>query len=195
MIQEFWFYVQLGLRHVLDINAYDHILFLTALALPFTFKSWKNVLLLATVFTFTHCLALVLSVYEWATIDGRWIEFLIPVTILLTAIFNIFSFQSQKDNHQIWFHAMATGFFGLIHGFGFSNYFKMMIMGEDDKFGPLFGFAAGIEVSQLLIVVLVLVVAFVSQSVLNVKQRIFVRVGSILIMLMTLPLLYQTAPV
>ena len=194
MIQEFWFYVQLGLHHVLDINAYDHILFLTALALPFTFKSWKNVLLLATVFTITHCLALVLSVYELLTINVSWIEFLIPVTIFLTAIFNIIYSNGQKDNKQIWFHVLATGFFGLVHGFGFSNYFKMMIMGEDNKIGPLFGFASGIEVSQVIIVMLVLVLAFVMQSIFKVKQRLFIWVGSILIMLITIPLLYQTFP-
>ena len=194
MIQEFWFYVELGLHHVLDINAYDHILFLTALALPFTFKSWKNVLVLATVFTITHCLALVLSVYELLTINVSWIEFLIPVTIFLTAIFNITSSNGQKGNNQIWFHVLATGFFGLVHGFGFSNYFKMMIMGENDKIGPLFGFASGIEVSQVIIVTLVLVLAYVVQSILKVKQRLFIWVGSILIMLITIPLLYQTFP-
>ncbi|MEH6618443.1 HupE/UreJ family protein [Maribacter arcticus] len=193
-MQEFWFYIQLGLHHVLDVNAFDHILFLSALALPFTFKSWKNVLLLATVFTITHCLALVLSVYEIMLIEASWIEFLIPVTILCTAIYNLMDKEVQKGTKTIWFHALATGFFGLIHGFGFSNYFKMMIMGTDDKLGPLFGFAAGIEISQVVIVLLVLVLAYVVQTMFHVKQSLFVIVGSILIMLITLPLLYQTFP-
>ncbi|APQ17504.1 HupE/UreJ family protein [Maribacter hydrothermalis] len=194
-MQEFWFYIQLGLQHVLDINAYDHILFLSALALPFTFKSWKKVLLLATVFTFTHCLALVLSVYEIVIVEASWIEFLIPVTIILTAIYNLFYKDSKEDKKAIWFHALATGFFGLIHGFGFSNYFKMMIMGEEDKLGPLFGFAAGIEISQVVIVLMILVLAFIAQSILKINQRVFITVGSILIALITLPLLYQTLPV
>tara|TARA_R110002126_G_scaffold134496_13_gene278660 strand:- start:2865 stop:3449 length:585 start_codon:yes stop_codon:yes gene_type:complete len=193
-MQEFWFYIQLGLHHVLDVNAYDHILFLSALALPFTFKSWKNVLLLATVFTITHCLALVISVYEIILIEASWIEFLIPVTILCTAIYNLMDYEVQKGTKTIWFHALATGFFGLIHGFGFSNYFKMMIMGTDEKLGPLFGFAAGIEISQVIIVLLVLVLAYIVQTVFHVKQSLFVIVGSSLIMLITLPLLYQTFP-
>ncbi|MEH6513962.1 MAG: HupE/UreJ family protein, partial [Maribacter arcticus] len=104
-MQEFWFYIQLGLHHVLDVNAFDHILFLSALALPFTFKSWKNVLLLATVFTITHCLALVLSVYEIMLIEASWIEFLIPVTILCTAIYNLMDKEVQKGTKTIWFHA------------------------------------------------------------------------------------------
>lgn len=194
-MQEFWFYIQLGLQHVLDINAYDHILFLSALALPFTFKSWKRVLLLATVFTVTHCLALVLSVYEMVLIEASWIEFLIPVTIILTAIFNLINKDSKGDKKATWFHALATGFFGLIHGFGFSNYFKMMIMGEEDKLAPLFGFAAGIEISQVVIVLMILVLAFIAQAILKINQRVFITVGSILIALITLPLLYQTLPV
>ena len=193
-MQEFWFYIKLGLQHVLDINAYDHILFLTALALPFTFKSWKNVLWLATVFTVTHCLALVFSVYEIMVVDATWIEFLIPVTILVTALFNIVDVLLLKENRTIWFHMLATGFFGLVHGFGFSNYFKMMIMGEEDKLAPLLGFAGGIELSQVVIVLLVLVLAFVFQTLMNVKQRVFILVGSIVVILITLPLLYETFP-
>jgi len=191
---EFWFYVQLGLKHVLDINAYDHILFLSALALPFTFKSWKNVLLLATVFTFTHCLALVLSVYEIVVVESSYIEFLIPVTILFTAIFNLIDRKAQKEGRAILYLVLATGFFGFIHGFGFSNYFKMMVMGEVDKFVPLLGFASGIEISQVIIVLLVLVLAYVVDSLFKVNQKLFLMVGSILIILITLPLLYQTFP-
>ncbi|MDF4201644.1 HupE/UreJ family protein [Maribacter sp. SA7] len=193
-MQEFWFYIELGLQHVLDINAYDHILFLTALTLPFTFKSWKNVLLLATVFTFTHCLALVFSVYEIMVIDASWIEFLIPVTIVATAIFNLVDYKVKNESRTIGVHILATGFFGLIHGFGFSNYFKMMIMGEEDKLAPLLGFAGGIELSQVVIVLLVLILAYMVQSIFKVKQSLFVMVGSILIILITLPLLYETFP-
>ena len=193
-MQEFWFYIELGLQHVLDINAYDHILFLAALALPFTFKSWKNVLLLATVFTFTHCLALVFSVYEVMVIDASWIEFLIPVTIVSTALYNLVGSTDKKGDNTIWFHVLVTGVFGLVHGFGFSNYFKMMIMGEEDKLAPLLGFAGGIELSQVVIVLLVLMLAYVSQTILKVKQSLFVMVGSILIILITVPLLYETFP-
>lgn len=193
-MQEFWFYIQLGLQHVLDRNAYDHILFLIVLALPFTFKSWKNVVLLATVFTITHCLALVVSVYELVVLEVSWIEFLIPVTILLTAIFNLVYQKKGGDQIRIWLHVLATAFFGLIHGFGFSNYFKMMLMGEDDKFLPLLGFAGGIEISQVIIVLFVLILAFLVQFIFNVKQKLFVWGGSLLIILITLPLLYQTIP-
>lgn len=189
-----WFYVQLGLNHVLDFLAYDHILFLAALSLPFTFKDWKKVLLLATVFTIAHCASLVLSVYGILVMDVAFIEFLIPVTIFATAVFNLFYNQTKSQEKNIVLHLLATLFFGLIHGFGFSNYFKMLLAGEEEKFAPLIGFALGIEFSQVIIVLSVLAVAYVLQSALNVKQHTFVLFGSILVLLITIPMLINAFP-
>lgn len=193
-MENFWFYIKMGLNHVLDFSAYDHILFLSALAIPFTFKSWKKVLVLATVFTITHCLSLMLSVFEIVVMDVGLIEFLIPVTIFLTAIFNIVYLKRLQGQTNILLHALATAFFGLIHGFGFSNYFKMLISGEDEKVTPLLGFATGIEISQLIIVMAVLLVAYAVQNIGRIKQSIFVLVASIIVLLITIPLLYQTFP-
>ncbi|MDP5061927.1 MAG: HupE/UreJ family protein, partial [Maribacter sp.] len=127
-------------------------------------------------------------------IEASWIEFLIPVTIVSTALFNLVDSNDQKEDNTIWFHVIATGIFGLVHGFGFSNYFKMLIMGEEDKLAPLLGFAGGIELSQVVIVLLVLIFAYVIQNILKVKQSLFITVGSVLIVLITLPLLYETFP-
>ena len=98
---DFWFYIQMGLEHVLDLNAYDHILFLTALAVPFTFANWKKVLILATIFTIAHCFSLALSVYGIVEVDVALIEFLIPVTILFTAIHNLFHFNKPAEQRNI----------------------------------------------------------------------------------------------
>lgn len=193
-MQDFWFYIKLGLDHVLDFSAYDHILFLTALAIPFTFKQWKKVLILASVFTITHCLSLMLSVYAIVEMDVSLIEFLIPVTIFLTALFNILYQNMLHGQKSIALHIAATAFFGLIHGFGFSNYFKMLLSGAEEKVTPLIGFATGIELSQVIIVVSVLVLTYLFQSVLKVKQSIFIWVGSIIVLLITIPMLYQTFP-
>ncbi|MDC6366325.1 MULTISPECIES: HupE/UreJ family protein [Flavobacteriaceae] len=191
---EFWFYIKLGLSHVLDFGAYDHILFLSALAVPFTFKQWKRVVILATIFTIAHCTSLALSVYEVATVDVGLIEFLIPVTILLTALFN-FTFVF-KENLQVglFLHILATAFFGLIHGFGFSNYFKMMMAEEEDKVTPLLGFAAGIELSQVTIILAILAIAFLLVNILGLKQKVFIAFASILIIAITIPLLIATFP-
>jgi len=193
-MQDFWFYIKLGLDHVLDFSAYDHILFLSALAIPFTFRHWKKVLLLATVFTIAHCFSLMLSVYELVVMDVSLIEFLIPVTILLTAVFNIIYLKTLQSHRSIALHILATMFFGLIHGFGFSNYFKMLMSGEQEKFTPLLGFATGIELSQVTIVLLMLVLAYVVQVILKLKYSLFVWCTSSIVLLITIPLLYQTFP-
>ncbi|MBQ4913559.1 HupE/UreJ family protein [Maribacter sp. MMG018] len=193
-MEDFWFYLKMGLDHVLDLGAYDHILFLSALAIPFTFKSWKKVLVLATVFTITHCLSLMLSVYEIVVMDVSLIEFLIPVTIFLTAIFNILYQKMLEGSKSIGLHVIATAFFGLIHGFGFSNYFKMLVSGEDEKVTPLIGFATGIEISQVTVVMIVLILAYIVQTILKVKQPVFVWAASSIVLLITIPLLYQTFP-
>jgi hypothetical protein len=193
-MENFLFYIELGLNHVLDFAAYDHILFLAALSLPFTFNSWKSVLVLATVFTIAHCLSLGLSVYDIMVMDVGLIEFLIPVTILLTAVFNLLYIKSVSGERSILLHVLATAFFGLIHGFGFSNYFKMLMSGEDEKLSPLLGFAAGIELSQVLIVLIVLVLAFVLQSIFKIKRELFVTLASILVIIITIPMLITTFP-
>ena len=98
-MQDFLFYTELGLHHVLDVNAYDHILFLLALVIPFTIKNWIKVLWLATIFTVTHCLSLGLSAFGIVTVDVSLIEFLIPVTILLTALYNILKLRQKTDEN------------------------------------------------------------------------------------------------
>ncbi len=193
-MQEFWFYTQLGLDHVLDINAYDHILFLTALALPFTFKSWKSVLALATVFTIAHCTSLALSSYDIILMDVGWIEFLIPVTIAMTAVFDLLYVKAGSENDKIWLHGMATAFFGLIHGFGFSNYFRMLVAGEKDKLSPLSGFALGIEISQVTIVLGVLLVSLLVSFFTPLKHSLFTTIVSVLILLVAIPMLIDTFP-
>lgn len=193
-MQEFWFYVKLGFNHVLDWGAYDHILFLSALAVPFTFVSWKRVVVLATIFTIAHCTSLALSAFDVFTVDVGLIEFFIPITILLTALFNfIFVFRDARDV-GMYLHVLVTAFFGLIHGFGFSNYFKMLMAEEDDKVNPLLGFATGIEFSQVAIIMVILGIAFVLQDFLKVRRTIFIAVASILVIVITIPLLIATFP-
>lgn len=193
-MQEFLFYIKLGLNHVLDFGAYDHILFLSALAVPFTFKNWKRVLILATIFTVAHCTSLALSVYEAVTVDVGLIEFLIPVTIIFTARYNVFLIIKEKVNNNLFLQSIATGFFGLIHGFGFSNYFKMLMAEEEDKLGALIGFAAGIELSQVLIILVILDLGYMVTNSLKIEQKYFTAFVSILIVLVTIPLLIATFP-
>lgn len=193
-MENFWFYIKLGLEHVLDLAAYDHILFLAALAIPFTFKEWKKVVLLATVFTVAHCASLLLSVYDIMRADVALIEFLIPVTIFLTTLFNILSVKTNSLSLRLYLHVLVTAFFGLIHGFGFSNYFNMLMAGEEQKAGPLLGFATGIEISQVAVILAVLALGYLVEDLLKIEAKKYILAASILVALITIPMLIATFP-
>ncbi|MBT8182228.1 MAG: HupE/UreJ family protein [Eudoraea sp.] len=191
---DFWFYCKLGINHVLDWGAYDHVLFLTALTAPFTFKHWKKVVVLATLFTIAHCLSLALSAYSIVKADVELIEFLIPLTILLTASYNIFQVFAVQSGTRGYLLEFSTTFFGLIHGFGFSNYFNMLMSEEEEKIGPLLGFACGIEISQIIVIFAVLILAFIFQNKLGVKRTVFTVLILSAIILLSIPMLLNGWP-
>ncbi len=146
-MSQFWIYFQIGLKHVLDINAYDHVLFLIALTVPYLFKDWKRIFLLVSLFTIGHTLALILSVYGIIAIKVNIVEFLIPITILVTALYHLFTAGKTSKNDGVNLVFFITLFFGIIHGLGFSNYFKTILGGSaTSKLLPLGEFALGIEV-------------------------------------------------
>lgn len=176
-MDDFILYFKMGLNHVLDFTAYDHILFLIVLAVVFSFYEVKKVLWLVTLFTLGHSLTLALSAYEVLNIRMDVIEFLIPLTIFITGFVNIFNSNktsTKKDNINLIFAL----FFGLIHGLGFSNYFKMMIGKEESKLFPLIEFALGIEVAQIIIVVGILIIGALVKNHLKVSKRDWVLVLS-----------------
>jgi len=187
-MDEFILYVKMGLNHVLDFSAYDHILFLIALAVVFSFHQLKKVLWLITLFTIGHTLTLALSAYGVLKIDVAIIEFLIPLTIFITGVVNIFNVgktSSTKDNINLIFAL----FFGLIHGLGFSNYFRMMVGREEDKLMPLIEFALGIELSQVIIVLGILVVGSFVQSLFKVSKRDWILVISAIVIGFVIPMM------
>jgi len=191
---DFWFYCKLGINHVLDWGAYDHVLFLTALTAPFTFKHWKKVVVLATLFTIAHCLSLALSAYSIVKVDVELIEFLIPLTILLTASYNMFQVFAVQSGTRGYLLEFSTTFFGLIHGFGFSNYFNMLMSEEEEKIGPLLGFACGIEISQIIVIFAVLILAFIFQNKLGIKRAVFTVLILSAIILLSIPMLINGWP-
>lgn len=189
---DFWFYFKLGLTHVLDINAYDHILFLIVLTLPYTFKDWKRVIWLVTVFTIGHSLSLILASYNVISVNSAWVEFLIPVTIVITALFNVFTAGKGARKEKIGINFFAALFFGLIHGLGFSNFFRMTVEGRDDKLLTLLEFALGVEAAQIIVVLVVLVLSFVMQSVFRFSKRDWVMIVSSVVLGIALPILRDT---
>lgn len=192
-MSEFWVYFQIGLHHVLDIQAYDHVLFLMALVIPFTFKDWKKIILSVTLFTLGHTTALVFSVYKILVVKANFIEFLIPITILLTAIYNLASIGKSNKKEKINWVFLITLFFGIIHGFGFSNYFNTLLGGSSNsKLVPLLEFALGIEAAQLTVVLAVLVLAYIVQTVFKYSRRDWILVGSAFIVGVVLPMIIES---
>ena len=189
---DFWFNVKLGLTHVLDINAYDHILFLIALTVPYTFKDWKKVLWLVTVFTIGHSVSLLLGSYNVISVNSAWVEFLIPVTILLTALFNVFTAGKGARKEKMGINFFVTLFFGLIHGLGFSGFFRMNVEGRDNKLVTLLEFALGVEAAQIIIVLAVLLLGFLIQTVFRFNKRDWVMVISSIVIGVALPILRDT---
>jgi hypothetical protein len=171
-MSEFWMFFKIGLNHVLDINAYDHVLFLIALSVPYTFKDWKRLLLLVTIFTLGHTLALLLSVFGIIFIKANLIEIIIPFTILIVAVYNLFTAGKNNKNDSITLVGFVTLFFGVVHGLGFSNYFKSILPGKaTDKLLPLSEFALGIEGAQIIVVLTVLITSYIVQTFFRFSKR------------------------
>ena len=192
MLDEFWFNVQYGINHVLDINGYDHVLFLMVLAVPYLFKDWKRVLILVSLFTLGHSLSLVLAAYDVVSINGELVEFLIPLTILIVAVYNVFTAGKVSKHNKIGVLFFSTLFFGIVHGLGFAREFKMFIGKTESKLVPLLEFALGIEIAQIIIVFMVLFIGFLGQTVFRFSKRDWIMVVSAVVIGLVIPMLINS---
>lgn len=189
---DFWIFFKVGLNHVLDFNGYDHMLFLIALTVPYVAKDWKRILILVSFFTFGHTLSLLLSVFNVIAVKASLVELLIPITILITAFFNLLMAGKTSKNGNMSFIAGITVFFGIIHGLGFSNYFNALLPGKPfEKVAPLLEFALGIEAAQILIVIAVLILSFIAQTLLRFNKRDFTLIMSSFVIGVVIPLIAQ----
>jgi len=170
-------YLELGFKHISDITAYDHILFIVALCTIYRINEWKKVAILVTAFTIGHSITLGLAAIDIISFPKKTIELLIPVTIFVTCLYNILVTNNYKwesiFNKKIHINYIFVMFFGLIHGMGFSSYLKATLMpGEEGQLvKQLFAFNIGIELGQLLIVTIILIVSFVAFNLLKIKQN------------------------
>lgn len=177
-MDEFWLYLEVGYRHILDIKAYDHIVFLLALSAVFSLRQWKSLVICLTAFTIGHSATLILSVLDIFTMDPEFIELLIPATIVVTGILNTFerqdsrqhAFSANKKPRTYFLRYSMALLFGLIHGLGFSYYLKSLLLAEDDLILPLVGFNLGIELGQIIFIIGLLLVAFVWITVMNRRK-------------------------
>jgi len=159
----------MGLDHITSWKALDHILFIIALSSIYSLADWKQVLILVTSFTIGHSITLALSVFDIIRFSNDWVEFLIPCTIVITAVINLFQYNFTYRSISI--HYALALFFGLIHGMGFANTLRF-ILAKDQHIGiSLFAFNIGLEVGQVIIVVMILIIAFLIIQYLKVSRR------------------------
>ena len=192
-MSEFWIYFEKGLRHILNLFAYDHILFLIALTVPYASKDWKRLLLLVTIFTVGHTLSLRLSVFGVIIIKGNLVEFLIPITILIVAFFNLFTDGKSSKQESISIIGFVTLFFGIIHGLGFAGYFKTLVGGSpQSKLLPLTEFSLGIETSQIIVVFIVLILSYIVLTFFRFSKRDWTLVMSAFVIGVVLPMIISS---
>lgn len=175
---DFRFYFGLGWDHIMSWGALDHLLFISALATIYLLKDWKQVLILVTAFTIGHSLTLALSVLDIIRFPSNWVEFLIPCTIIVTAISNLF--QKKFTPKSIRINYFLALFFGLIHGMGFANTIRFMLAKDQSLGWGLFGFNVGLEAGQIIVVSIILLAAWATLVFLKINRRewvIFLSAG------------------
>lgn len=193
-MSEFRVYFDLGKEHILDYaNGYDHILFVIALSSLYLFRDWKRVLILVTAFTIGHSITLALATLNVISVKTELIEFLIPLTIFVTAASNLFKDESSLSGGNIQINYIYAGLFGLIHGLGFSSYLRS-ILGRDERiFTQLLAFNLGLELGQIIIVAAFLSIAFILVDLINVNRRDWKLVISSAVMGIALILMKEKA--
>ncbi len=165
----FWLYLEMGIDHVLDINGMDHILFVIALCAIYSFNDWKKITLLIGAFIVGHSLTLSLSVYGIVSVNTALVEFLIPVTIFVTAFTNIVKKERSKPK-KYNINYLLSLFFGLIHGLGFSNYLKS-IMGKKDLLTQIIAFNSGVALGVVVAVIAFMLVTALATGLLGSNKR------------------------
>ena len=168
-MQDFLFYLNLGWEHIISLDALDHQLFVLALIAVYSFNDLKKILILVTAFTIGHSITLALSTFAIIRINSAWVEFLIPLTIVLTSLNNIF-IRNKKKSHNNANYYLAL-IFGLIHGMGFANTARVMIAKSQSIAVPLLGFNIGLELGQIAIVFGILIVLFILLKLFKVNQK------------------------
>jgi hypothetical protein len=191
-MNDFGFYFQIGWEHIITVEALDHIFFIAALAAIYMLKDWRQVLVLVTAFTVGHTITLALSSLEIISVPSSLIEFLIPCTIVVTAVANFF--QKSFTPRAVRINYFLALFFGLIHGLAFANTLRM-IMASDQSFAfSMFSFTVGLELGQILIVLLILLLAAFTINVLKVNRRDWVIFLSSAVMALALEMAIQRFP-
>ena len=170
-MSEFSLYFGLGREHILDVNGYDHILFVLALCALYSVHDWKKILILVTAFTIGHSVTLALATLEIVNVDAALIEFLIPLTIFVTSTANLFRSEQAISKTKVQMNYLFALFFGLIHGLGFSNFLRSLLGKDHNIISQLLAFNLGLELGQIIVVTLFLALSFILVDLAKVSRR------------------------
>lgn len=168
-MQDFSFYFGLGWEHIISWDALDHQLFIAALSAIYVLKDWKQVLILVTAFTIGHSITLALSATNTVRFADDWVEFLIPVTIVITCISNLY--QKKFTPRSVRINYFLALFFGLIHGMGFANTLRPMLARDQSLVTSLLGFNVGLEVGQIVVVIILMIIGKIMLDIIKVNRR------------------------
>lgn len=190
-MSQFQLYFELGYKHILDLKGFDHILFVIALCAIYLARDWKKILILVTAFTIGHSVTLALATLNLIKVNSSLIEFLIPVTIAITALVNVFK-PKLSNSRGIQINYIFAVFFGLIHGLGFSNYLKALLGREASIFQPLLAFNVGLEVGQLAIVTIFMIASSLIVGLLGVNRKEWTITISAVVLGMSIMMMLET---
>lgn len=191
-MNEFRFYFSFGWDHIIDTGALDHLFFIAALAAIYMLKDWKQVLILVTAFTVGHAITLLLSAREIIAVNESWVEFLIPCTIVVTAVSNLFQRTFTKKTIRVNY-ALAL-FFGLIHGLAFASQLKAILTDDENFITAWLGFSVGLEIGQILVVLVILLLAQLVVGLLRLNRRIWVWIVSLPVAIFSLKMAIERFP-
>ena len=191
-MKDFIFYFKIGWFHIMSMAATDHLFFIAVLAIIYSFADWRKVLILVTAFTLGHAITLFMSVLNLISLNSELVEFLIPCTILVTAMVNLFLGKEQRASHVMQY-GIALGF-GLIHGLGYANYIRMILSADQQLVWGLFSFNLGLEAGQIVVVCLVLLTVWLSTRMHAKAHLQWVRIISSAVLLFALKLAIERFP-
>ncbi len=192
-MQDLGFYFKLGWDHIIAWDALDHLLFVLALSAIYLIGNWRQVLVLVTAFTIGHSLTLALSVYNIVRIESKWVEFLIPCTIIVTAVFNLL--EKKYEPRSLRVNYFLALFFGLIHGLGFANAIRFMLSKHESMGWSLLGFNIGLEAGQIVVVTTILVLGFLIVNKAGFKRKWWVWSLSVIALVIAFKMVSERFPV
>ncbi len=191
-MKDFIFYFKIGWFHIMSTAATDHLFFIAVLAIIYSFSDWRKVLILVTAFTLGHAITLFMSVLNLISLNSEMVEFLIPCTILVTAMVNLCLKQEQLASHVMQY-GIALGF-GLIHGLGYANYIRMILSADQQLVWGLLSFNLGLEAGQIVVVCLVLLTVWLSTRMHAKAHLQWIRIVSAAVLLFALKLAIERFP-